>query len=361
MQSGYKDAIKTKNHYRQQSYIFGLNLYKLSDAKRKQRKNLYYFCSKIIIARAKQGKKTQSIDLDMTGLADYFGGYSFNNEIMMIRVTDFNKELIAKAASGLVSNSYRLDALTAVLVLEGDLDVSIDYNRYSVPEKSLLLISPMNTITAADISTGGRFFLLAIKRELLDRLSSSGGPKPLPSKDLSDIFQRPYFEMEEKAFAKISSSFENLYQYLKDNRQEIKEYLVIASLSIAMMEMFSLISERGKISLQAKHVSRKKELMTNFVFLLRDYGEKEHNPAFYADKLFISVQYLSLILKEETGKTASQLIAQQIATRARNMLRMPGATIKQTAEKLNFADQSSFGKFFKKETGITPKKFIESL
>ncbi len=310
---------------------------------------------------AKQGKKIQSIDLDMTGLADYFGGYSFNNEIMMIRVTDFNKELIAKAASGLITNSYRLDALTVVLVLEGDLDVSIDYNRYSVPEKSLLLISPVNSITEADISTGGRFFLLTIKRELLDRMGSSGGPKPLPTKDLSDIFQRPHFEMDENSFNNIGKSFENLYKYMKDKRVEIKEYLVIASLSIVMMELFSLISEREKVSLQAKHVSRKKELMTRFVFLLREFGEKEHNPSFYADRLFISVQYLSLILKEETGKTASQLIAQHIATRARNMLRMPGATIKQTAEKLNFADQSSFGKFFRKETGITPKKYIESL
>ena len=310
---------------------------------------------------AKQVKKVQSIDLDMTGLADYFGGYSFNNEIMMIRVTDFNKELIAKAASGLITNSYRLDALTVVLVLEGDLDVSIDYNRYSVPEKSLLLISPVNSITEADISTGGRFFLLTIKRELLDRMGSSGGPKPLPTKDLSDIFQRPHFEMDENSFNNIGKSFENLYKYMKDKRVEIKEYLVIASLSIVMMELFSLISEREKVSLQAKHVSRKKELMTRFVFLLREFGEKEHNPSFYADRLFISVQYLSLILKEETGKTASQLIAQHIATRARNMLRMPGATIKQTAEKLNFADQSSFGKFFRKETGITPKKYIESL
>lgn len=310
---------------------------------------------------AKQVKKVQSIDLDMTGLADYFGGYSFNNEIMMIRVTDFNKELIAKATSGLITNSYRLDALTVVLVLEGDLDVSIDYNRYSVPEKSLLLISPVNSITEADISTGERFFLLTIKRELLDRMGSSGGPKPLPTKDLTDIFQRPHFEMDENSFNSIGKSFENLYKYMKDKRVEIKEYLVIASLSIVMMELFSLISEREKVSLQAKHVSRKKELMTRFVFLLRDFGEKEHNPAFYADRLFISVQYLSLILKEETGKTASQLIAQHIATRARNMLRMPGATIKQTAEKLNFADQSSFGKFFRKETGITPKKYIESL
>ncbi len=309
-----------------------------------------------------QENRIQSIDLNMTSLADYFGGYSFKNEIMMIRATDFNKELIVKAASGLISHSYRFDALTALLVLEGTLDVSLDFKHYSIPEKSLLLISPINAITGADLSTGGRFFLLIIKRDVLERLGNGGGgPRPLPNHDMSDIFQRPHFEMNEESFNKISDSFEHLYQYLKDTRQEIKEYLIIPSLSIVITELFSLISSREHIGLQSKSISRKQELMSKFVLLLREHVAKEHYPSFYAAKLFISVQYLSLILKEETGKTASQLIAQHVVTKAKNMLRLQGATIKDVAEKLNFADQSSFGKFFKKETGITPKKFIESL
>ncbi|MBR5184398.1 MAG: AraC family transcriptional regulator, partial [Bacteroidales bacterium] len=90
------------------------------------------------------------------------------------------------------------------------------------------------------------------------------------------------------------------------------------------------------------------------------YADKEHSPSFYSNQMCISTQYLSLILKEATGKTATEMIATEIIARAKALLRTPGTTIVQVVDALNFADQSTFGKFFKKNTGITPKKYQES-
>ena len=42
------------------------------------------------------------------------------------------------------------------------------------------------------------------------------------------------------------------------------------------------------------------------------------------------------------------------------MLRKPDMTIQQITEALNFSDQSSFGKFFKKHVGSSPKKYREN-
>jgi AraC-like DNA-binding protein len=75
--------------------------------------------------------------------------------------------------------------------------------------------------------------------------------------------------------------------------------------------------------------------------------------------LCISTQYLSIILKEITGHTANYWISKKITAQARVLLRTPNLTIKEITDKLHFADQSSFGKFFKKQTGISPKKYRE--
>ena len=48
----------------------------------------------------------------------------------------------------------------------------------------------------------------------------------------------------------------------------------------------------------------------------------------------------------------------EVASRS---LRDPELTIQQIAEKLGFADQSSFGKFFKKHAGISPLKYRQKL
>jgi YesN/AraC family two-component response regulator len=66
-----------------------------------------------------------------------------------------------------------------------------------------------------------------------------------------------------------------------------------------------------------------------------------------------------LILKEQTDNTAKHWIANNLIVRAKTMLRTPGASIPQIAEKLHFADQSSFGKFFKKHVGMSPKKYMQ--
>jgi AraC-like DNA-binding protein len=46
---------------------------------------------------------------------------------------------------------------------------------------------------------------------------------------------------------------------------------------------------------------------------------------------------------------------------ASRLLREPELSIQEIAEKLSFSDQSSFGKFFKKHTGISPLKYRQTL
>jgi transcriptional regulator GlxA family with amidase domain len=46
---------------------------------------------------------------------------------------------------------------------------------------------------------------------------------------------------------------------------------------------------------------------------------------------------------------------------ASRLLRDPALTLQQIAEEMSFADQSSFGKFFKKHSGMTPLKYRQNL
>lgn len=83
--------------------------------------------------------------------------------------------------------------------------------------------------------------------------------------------------------------------------------------------------------------------------------------SYYAKKLFITPQYLSVVLKDLTGKTANILINQAIMTEARILIRSQAYSIQQIADQLCFADQSTFGKFFKKNEGISPAEYKKQL
>lgn len=82
--------------------------------------------------------------------------------------------------------------------------------------------------------------------------------------------------------------------------------------------------------------------------------------SFYAEKLFISPKYLSLIIKESIGRSAAEVIDEYVILEAKNLLRFSGKNIQQVAYELNFPNQSSFGKYFKHLTGMSPSEFQRS-
>ncbi|MDE6498691.1 MAG: helix-turn-helix domain-containing protein [Muribaculaceae bacterium] len=98
----------------------------------------------------------------------------------------------------------------------------------------------------------------------------------------------------------------------------------------------------------------------DFVKLVRAHYTMERSVAFYAEKLCISPKYLSLIVKQATGRSAARWIDEFVLMEAKNMLRYSGKNIQQIAYALNFSNQSSFGKYFKHLTGMSPTEYQKS-
>lgn len=86
---------------------------------------------------------------------------------------------------------------------------------------------------------------------------------------------------------------------------------------------------------------------------------KSRRVDFYADLLCVSPKYLSAAVKTMSGKTANRWIDEYVTVEARNLLRISTNSIRQVSDYLNFPDASFFTKFFKRNTGMTPKEFRE--
>jgi len=82
---------------------------------------------------------------------------------------------------------------------------------------------------------------------------------------------------------------------------------------------------------------------------------------YMASKLFVSTKYLSDLLKQETGKTALELIHLYIISEAKNLIVEGDKSISEIAYHLGFENPPYFSRLFKKETGMSPKEFKGSL
>ncbi len=77
----------------------------------------------------------------------------------------------------------------------------------------------------------------------------------------------------------------------------------------------------------------------------------------YADRLSVHVNHLNKVLKENTGKTTTELITSRITQEAKIILKQTNWNISEIAYSLGFEEVAHFSNFFKKQTSVTPINF----
>ena len=82
--------------------------------------------------------------------------------------------------------------------------------------------------------------------------------------------------------------------------------------------------------------------------------------SFYAEKLNITPKYLSREIKRITGRTVQEWINRLTIMEMKKQLNIPGRTIMQISEDMDFSSPSAFVQFFKLHTGTTPLKYRKS-
>ena len=103
--------------------------------------------------------------------------------------------------------------------------------------------------------------------------------------------------------------------------------------------------------------THQQQLFHRFKTLVNENCTRERNIPFYADQLYITPHHLSSVISKVSGKSVMFWINRAVTLQAKVMLKNDKLLISEVAYRLNFPDQSTFGKFFKRETGMSPKEY----
>lgn len=79
----------------------------------------------------------------------------------------------------------------------------------------------------------------------------------------------------------------------------------------------------------------------------------------YAGELGVTAGQLSRLCRDVLGVSALDVVNARVVHEAQRELVYGGTSIKQIAAALGFSDEAYFGRFFRKQTGVGPKKFRE--
>ena len=106
--------------------------------------------------------------------------------------------------------------------------------------------------------------------------------------------------------------------------------------------------------------TRQDEVFDRFIQLLDESDATERSIPWFAERLFITPNRLSNIVKEVSGQTVMQWINRKVIQNAKILLKHSDLMIYEVADKLGFPNASFFSKFFHRETGMTPANYRHS-
>lgn len=109
-----------------------------------------------------------------------------------------------------------------------------------------------------------------------------------------------------------------------------------------------------------KQDTRKEEIANKFFRLIMKYFKEKKDVAFYADKLCITSKYLSMVIKETSGRSAKDWIVEYVILEIKALLKNTSLNIQEIAIRTHFANQSSLGRFFRKHTGMSLSQYRTS-
>ncbi|MBQ8492902.1 MAG: AraC family transcriptional regulator [Alistipes sp.] len=105
--------------------------------------------------------------------------------------------------------------------------------------------------------------------------------------------------------------------------------------------------------------TRQSEITSSFIHLVEQSYVEHRDLAYYADILRLTPKYLSTVVKETSGKSATEWIEKYVTLDAITQLTSTSKSIKQIAYDLNFPSQSFFGKYFARIVGCSPAAYRE--
>lgn len=258
-----------------------------------------------------------------------------------------------KQLLGLSEYPYRSDGYIIGICTRGKANVEVNLQVYEAGPDTMLLATPFHILRIYNASDDFLCRFIVFSRSFLTENNANS--------HFLESFS--YFK---------SGSLPVIYPDHQDAKMLLEIYLLIAqklgneahpyrqeisrSILITLLYEVQFIYERQHVIIKNKQ-NRKQELNLLFQDLVFRHYKEHRNVQFYADALFVSSKHLTDTIKEVTGRTSGEWIEDAVILEAKVLLRNHEISIARIAQNIHFPDQSSFGKYFKKHTGLSPSDY----
>ncbi|MDR1499621.1 MAG: helix-turn-helix domain-containing protein [Tannerellaceae bacterium] len=243
---------------------------------------------------------------------------------------------------------FRIDVVAAIICIEGRMDGFMSLTEQHVTAPGFYVVMPGNILEYKGISDDFKGLFIVMSKRFTESLDI-GDSFPF----FLSVSNNPYIALDAEGVEAFIQYFSMMQRMIRQkdnpNRIEIARHLTKAFFYGAGYYLHNIADN--------SEATKQEILVRKFLNLVEANCKRERNMSFYEDKICLTAKHISTVIKEVTGKTASDWIEGHVVLEAKALLKSSTLTIQQISDELNFPSQSFFGKYFKRITGLSPKEY----
>lgn len=271
----------------------------------------------------------------------------------------FIAEMHYESKMDIIEYPCRFHGYVAFFCIEGNFEVEINLKKFTIRKDSMFIYTPGNIVKVTSIDPKEKeavhFVIVAISEDLMS--STRFDFSKLYNESLR-LLESPCVVIDGEERELCRKYFDLIQEVSRLGLPNMKESVasLISSIFYLMGALWTdRLSEAKKNENEVS--TRSRIILEDFLLLVRDHHTKERSLSFYADKLYLTPKYLSKLVKSVSGKSAHEWIDSFVILEAKNLLKYSDMSIKTIVYELNFPNQTTFYRFFKTKTGMTPSEY----
>lgn len=249
----------------------------------------------------------------------------------------------------------RIDAFIIGVGTEGETSVSFNLHEFKLKKDSIFIFTPKNVLQV----NSQQYFkadVIAISPDFMRRIN-------IDIKNMMPLFLK---FVENPALTLTPEESRSMRGMIAQIERETRGPETHFSFDIVSGLIAATIYKVGDIMYHylAEHPegqnnshNRAEEYFKQFTHLLGEHFREERSVGFYARQLCITPKYLTTLIKRISGQSVSEWIDNYVILEAKTLLKYSTMSIQEIAYYLNFPNQSFFGSYFKRNTGMSPSQY----
>lgn len=247
-----------------------------------------------------------------------------------------------------------------MVALKDGVEGKIGYGRntYDFNEGTLIFSKPEQVISAMDkkVSEDSKGWMLIFHPDLI-RKSPLGNSIDDYSFFDYEVHEALHLSEDEKQI--LTELVLKIENEINQNIDKHSQKLIVSNIEL-ILDYCNRYYDRQfyvRTNLHQDHVAGLEQLLKNY--FKSDLPKTQGLPSvkYCGEQLNMSPNYLSDLLKKETGKTAKEHIHAFVVDRAKTKLLNTSFSVSEIAYELGFEYPQHFSKIFKKQTGMSPANY----